>query len=280
MMRIPTVYGVIERRILVNYRVRRDVLARVLPAPFEPKVVADDWGMVGICLIRLKEIRPRFWPARWGIWSENAAHRMAVQWRVGDEWREGVYIPRRDTSSWLNHWAGGRIFPGVHYRAEFGVEEVDGRYDVGLVSEDGETRMRVVGEVVDAWPRGSLFETVAEASAFFEAGSLGYSATKKAGCFDGLTLHTEAWAVAPMRVLEVSSSYFEDRERFPEGAIEFDCALLMEDIPHEWRGEEMLKRDLINDDELLTGARTLRERTADYQIDDGTLTEAKNEGRL
>lgn len=40
-MRIPVVRGVIERRILVNYRVDPEVLAPLLPSPFRPKLYAD-----------------------------------------------------------------------------------------------------------------------------------------------------------------------------------------------------------------------------------------------
>src|SRR5439155_782844 len=58
-MPIPVIRGVIDRRILVNYRVDPDVLARILPQPFRPKLV-NGMGMAGVCLIRLKHIRPRF----------------------------------------------------------------------------------------------------------------------------------------------------------------------------------------------------------------------------
>src|SRR4051812_10887646 len=78
-MQIPVIRGVIDRRILVNYRVDPDVLARLLPSPFRPKLVKGV-GMAGVCLIRLKHIRPRFLPAFLGISSENAAHRIAVEW--------------------------------------------------------------------------------------------------------------------------------------------------------------------------------------------------------
>ena len=37
-MKIPVVRGVIDRRILVNFRVDLEVLARVLPRPFRPKL--------------------------------------------------------------------------------------------------------------------------------------------------------------------------------------------------------------------------------------------------
>src|SRR4051812_7364954 len=78
-MQIPVIRGVIDRRILVNYQVDLAVLARLLPAPFRPKVV-HGVGMVGICLIRLKKVRPTFLPGWLGIASENAAHRTAVEW--------------------------------------------------------------------------------------------------------------------------------------------------------------------------------------------------------
>src|SRR5436305_8499561 len=100
-MKIPVIRGIIDRRILVNYHVDPDVLTPLLPAPFRPKVV-HGVGMVGICLIRLKRLRPTFLPAWLGISSENAAHRVAVEWDDGGGVREGVYIRRRDTSSRIN----------------------------------------------------------------------------------------------------------------------------------------------------------------------------------
>lgn len=61
-MGLPVIRGVIDRRILVNYRVDPGVLAPLLPAPFRPKVI-HGVGMVGICLIGLKKIRPSFLPS-------------------------------------------------------------------------------------------------------------------------------------------------------------------------------------------------------------------------
>src|SRR5262245_6072607 len=97
-MRIPTIKGLIDRRILVNYRADPDVLKALLPLPFRPKLV-NGFGMAGVCLIRLKHIRPSYLPSIFGISSENAAHRIAVEWDQDDELCEGVFIPRRDTSS-------------------------------------------------------------------------------------------------------------------------------------------------------------------------------------
>lgn len=235
-MNIPVVRGLIERRILVNYRVEPEALAAQLPAPFRPHLLHGA-AMVGICLIRLKQVRPVGVPAWLGIGSENAAHRMAVEWPQQDRTRQGVYVQRRDTSSRFNAWAGGRLFPGLHQHATFQVQESPDLLDVSLQSDDGETRVSVRGRPTDRLPSTSAFATLEEASTFFEAGSLGYSATNDPARFQGLELRSFKWRVEPLEVEQVRSSFFEDRSRFPHGSIRFDSALLMRNIPHEWHGK-------------------------------------------
>jgi hypothetical protein len=238
-MQIPIIRGIIDRRILVNFRVDAAVLARLLPAPFRPKVV-NGAGMAGVCLIRLRDIRPRFLPSFLGISSENAAHRVAVEWDQGGNTREGVFIPRRDASSRLNTLAGGRLFPGVHHHAAFQVQEHDAHYRIELDSDDRHTRLLVEGHVAHELPPTSLFGSLKEASDFFERGSLGYSVTATPGQFDGLELRSFNWQVQPLAVERVESSFFENRALFPGGSVAFDCALLMRGVEHEWHGRGRL----------------------------------------
>jgi hypothetical protein len=118
-MRLPTIEGVIRRRILVNFRVDPEVMQAQLPPPFHPKL-QQGHAIAGICSVRLEAMRPRGFPAVLGVASENAAHRVAVVWETADgQRREGVFIPRRDTGSLLNHLGGGRIFPGESHRARW-----------------------------------------------------------------------------------------------------------------------------------------------------------------
>ncbi len=235
-MKIPVIRGVIDRRILVNYHVDPTVLASLLPAPFRPKII-HGFGMVGICLIRLKRVRPAFLPSWLGISSENAAHRTAVEWDEGGTVREGVYVRRRDTNSRLNSLAGGRLFPGIHHHAKFTVKESADCFDVALRSDDGVNSMSVRGRRTDQLPTSSVFDSLEESSAFFQAGSLGYSATSDPSRFHGLELRCLSWRVEPLEAEEVRSSFFEDVSLFPKGSIAFDCALLMRRIAHEWRGK-------------------------------------------
>ena len=232
-MRPPELQGLIRRRMLVNFRADPEVVRRLLPAPFKPTLHAGH-ALVGICLIRLEAIRPTGWPAWCGLSSENAAHRIAVEWEEVGARREGVFIPRRHTASRLNQLAGGRVFPGEHLAANFHVADADGAVRLRMQAEDGRTTVEVVGRETDALPPGSCFASVADSSAFFAAGSVGYSANHRGARADGLELVTEQWTVRPLLVETVTSSFFDDRSVFPAGSVRFDHALIMRDIPHRW----------------------------------------------
>lgn len=236
-MRVPKVHGLIRRRLLVNFRVDPEVIRRQLPPRFQPKLQAG-YAIGGICLIRLEDIRPKRFPRLLGLSSENAAHRIAVAWETESGAREGVFIPRRDTGSLINHLAGGRLFPGEHHRATFDVAEEDDQIHLRMQSADGEVQIEIRGTVGRALPDGSVFASIAEASAFFEGGSLGYSATAAGNRLDGVTLKTERWVVEPLTIDHVYSSYFADASRFPAGSIAFDCALIMRNIAHEWEAAD------------------------------------------
>jgi hypothetical protein len=239
-VRIPEIHGLIERRILITYRVDPVVARSLLPEEFEPRLVRG-FAVAGICLIRLSGVRPVYWPARLGLSSENAAHRFAVTWRDGLELLEGVYIPRRDTSSHLNTFLGGRVFPGLHHYAQFRVRESADYLHVAMTSDDQRVDLAINAHTTEEWQSG-LFDSLGEASNFFRTGSRGYSPAAAAKAYEGLDLRCDHWHVDPLEVRQIRSSYFDDTRLFPAGSAEFDCALLMRDIPHRWIGLRNLAR--------------------------------------
>ncbi|WP_118975429.1 DUF2071 domain-containing protein [Taibaiella koreensis] len=233
-MKPPTLLGLIDRRILVNFTVDPGIVAGMLPGPFRPKTYKNK-AIIGICLIRLKHIRPKGFPAFTGIASENGAHRIAVEWDEGNVVREGVYIPRRDTASRLNAWLGGRLFPGRHHLAQFRVEEGGDRYQVAFTSADG-AHMAIDAQETTSLSPSSVFETLPCCSSFFEQGACGYS--PNGTTFEGMKLTIPAWQVRPLRVSSVYVSLFEDESLFPKGSVVFDNALIMTGMASEWRALE------------------------------------------
>src|SRR5260221_7219773 len=227
-MYIPTLQGTIDRRLLVNYRVDPDSLQKLLPDPFRPKRI-HGMGIAGICLIRLKQLRPRALPALLGFSSENAAHRIAVEWEEHGQHREGVYIPRRDTSSQFNILIGGILFPGVHHHASFQVREEDEFFSVHLASDDGESRVTVEAHVASHLPEHSIFASLEEASAFFEHGSRGYSVTREAGRIESLELRFSTLHVAPLPAAKAQAKFFYDPPRWPSALAAIHCGPLRSD---------------------------------------------------
>ncbi len=233
-MRLPVIQGLIKRRLLVNFRADPETVQRFLPKPFRPKLHHNQ-AMVGICLIRLEQVRPAGMPSALGVSSENAAHRMAVEWTEGTgKLREGVFIPRRDTNSLLNHLVGGRIFPGEHQSAFFSITDAGGQIEYSMKAKDGSVSVHMNGADADALPKTSCFGSLKEASAFFERGNLGYSVTREPRRLDGLELRMPDWNLRPLAVKEVQSSFFDNLQNFPKGSVQFDHALVMRDLPHEW----------------------------------------------
>ncbi|SFI26055.1 DUF2071 domain-containing protein [Halpernia frigidisoli] len=233
MIKIPTIHGFIDRRILINYTADPEVVKKIIPHPFRPKLYKNK-AIVGICLIRLKNIKPKGLPDFLGINSENAAHRIAVEWDENGKTKSGIYIPRRDTSLKLNTLAGGRIFPGKHHFANFNVLQKDNSYHVAFKSSD-ETEISVDAQETNLFPNDSIFNNLENASKFFEEGDLGFSPNKEK--LEGLRLKVYNWKATSLKVSNVKSSFFYNEEIFPKGSVNFDHALLMKNIEHEWKLE-------------------------------------------
>lgn len=237
-MTIPTIAGIIRRRILLNYRVVPDVAGAMIPERFRPKLVGG-FAVAGICLIRLEQIRPKGLPKFFGISSENSAHRIAVEWEDdAGHACEGVFVPRRDTDSRLNAMAGGRLFPGVHHLSRFLVNDQDGFISLQVTaSDDAEALVDLEVREAESFPNTSVFASLSEASEFFEAGCIGYSPRPDSCKLDGLLLQVDDWQVSPLTIAHARSAFFDDRSIFPAQSIELDHALLMRNIAHEWHSE-------------------------------------------
>lgn len=237
-MRIPRIKGLIKRRILANFRADPQITQRLLPPVFRPKLQGDH-AIVGVCLIRLENIRPIGIPGFPGVSSENAAHRIGVTWKdANGEDREGVYILRRDTGSLFNHLTGGRFFPGEHAQAKSAVDFQGDALEFKMESLDGLSDIQLSGAKSGRIPEDSCFRDISRASEFFRGGDTGFSVTKDPCRLDGLVLETTRWAVSALDVTHFESRFYSDPMRFPPGTLRFDNALLMENTEHEWRSTD------------------------------------------
>ncbi|MCA9395410.1 MAG: DUF2071 domain-containing protein [Candidatus Omnitrophica bacterium] len=227
--------GVIDHRILLNYRIDPAVMQRNLPEGFTA-VTVKGYAIGGICQVSLSKMRPDCLPAC-GSSSHNAAHRIAVSTAYG----EGVFVPRRDTDSWLNTFSGGRLFPGTYSLAKFAVSVDGDSYTVDIVNAQEETLMAVTADIGQDLPADSVFGSVTEASDFFARGNIGWSPNGRGDGFDAVELTTVNWNMKPLTVRRQYSAYFCDETIFPAGSVTFDCGLIMRGINHSWVSREHLR---------------------------------------
>lgn len=237
-MKMPVLDGWIDRRILVNYRVKPEVVKSLLPSHLEPLVV-NGYASAGICLLRLKDVGIAHSPLLLRITSENAAHRFLVKFREGERVMPGVYIPRRDTDSKLNVLLAGKLLSWPHFLARFQSQEEGGKYAVQMQSRDGYATVSVEAHHSTIFSKDSMFDSLDQASTCFKDYCVGISPSFQPDRFKFIRLETKTWSVQPLRVSKLSSSYFEDRSIFPEGSIQFDNALLMQGIQHRWLEERV-----------------------------------------
>ncbi|OHV29850.1 hypothetical protein CC117_28310 [Parafrankia colletiae] len=217
----------------MNYRVDPGAVASLLPPPLRPQLV-NGWAVAGICLIRLGQARPSWLPGAFGLRSENAAHRVAVEWDDERGPVAGVYIPRRDSGSAVNVLVGGWLAPLRQHPASFDVRETRQSVHVAYTSRDRLTHVSVDVRSAEKFQGSALFGGLDQASEFFRQGSVGYSPGLRAGRLEGLELKTDAWRVQPVEIEAVSSSFFDDPERFSPGSATLDHALLMRDVRATW----------------------------------------------
>jgi len=104
------------------------------------------------------------------------------------------------------HSLGDGLFPGKHYLAKFNVKESEGNYHIDYTSSDN-TSIAIDAKEAKEFSPDSIFNTLENASDFFEKGTDGYS--PNGDKFEGMKLHAYKWGVKPLEVLSVKSSFFE-----------------------------------------------------------------------
>lgn len=143
-----SITGQITSRLLVNALIDPVEAAAVLPPGLRPHVV-DGATVVGCCLLEIEQVRPSWVPSAAGVSIRAAAHRISVAWDNADGSHVGVYVPVRHTDSRLAVIAGGRLFPGVHRRADLNLAQIQGslRWSVRVPGAPGfGLRVAVVDE--------------------------------------------------------------------------------------------------------------------------------------
>jgi hypothetical protein len=202
-----------------------------LPAPFRPRLVHGS-AVGGLCFLRLRNLRVAGIPAP-GVTTENVAHRFAVIREDLDGPAPCVFIPRRDTSSQVAAWLGGRLVEGELNHATFDVTDSERQLAI-RVEASGGYRVEVSARPASE-PASTLFSSLEEESSFYQDAAVAYSPNQRRRTVEAVELDGERWSGTPMAVGHFRSSFFDDERHFPRGSWELDSAMVVRNVRASWR---------------------------------------------
>ena len=133
---------------LVNFRCEPTTLSRILPKPFRPKLVKG-WGMAGICLIRLGNVKPAFFPGDLGFNSENA---LASYVKVHDDPKAQAQAVEQKGDVKAAFASAAKT-----YKAEF---HSDYGYHAQMEPMNAVVRINEAGDKVEVWEGSQSPDTI------------------------------------------------------------------------------------------------------------------------
>jgi hypothetical protein len=223
------VRGVIERRLLIAYRLDPDVAQGLLPLPFRPRLI-NGYAVAAVVLARLARLRPAGLPTTLGLTRECAAHALAVEWRTGHTLHTGAYVLHRDSAA----ADGPRLAPRLRRAAQFTVDERTDGLQITYRSADRSTQVNVDVSLAAGLTGSALFPDLRAAARFFEPDGEGVATGAWVPRRRGLRLTATDGALSAANVRIATSSILADPVVFPPGSLHLDSALLLRDVAVAW----------------------------------------------
>ena len=224
----------IQKQILINYRVSPDALQNFLPESLQP-FIYKNWAHAGICLLNTKKLNSDWLPN----WIRNNSWYVAHYFIVSKDEQPACYIPRNDTSSFLNLLTGSRILAGSTKMAKIEVCDDQHQLNIQVKSKDKTFSIDYRGIRSQNLPDSSVFANLREATEFFNHEKCQYSHKLKSYSSKGPSTMDEDWNVTPLATSSSTSTLFE--AIFPAESYEFDHAICMENTQTDWLNETNLQ---------------------------------------
>lgn len=222
---------VFRRCLLLNYALKPEALAAVLPAGVEP----DVWhGRAWLSVVAgdLRRMRPAGVPPALGVTYRQIVYRAVV--RCGG--RRGVYFLRSDADSAIMNVGGNLMSFFRFHRADIAWTEDDLGLRVRVGSRDGTADLDLaLGSGDEAGlPRGSAFGDLAEAKGCLVELYTAFHPRAHQGRVDVVRIRREDWRLTLPPVLEARCAYLDGTGPFPAGGAALDSVFAVRDLPYHW----------------------------------------------
>lgn len=240
MKRLAQATGVLENTVLLNFRTDAEVLRRLLPSPFEPRLV-DGYGMVGILLFTMKDLTCETTMGFPSPPSDHVLYRIAVSWKQGGRTFHGMYLLRHEVNTRLPVRQRRRgLFPVVGIPVRWHKVSDSGSIEWTLKSKT-KTKLHIKAKLSSCFSGGSVFGSLEEASDFFATERAAIAPRFQKSIFSNTHFLPLKWPVQPLFVNHLTTDVDQLQNLFPAGQIFFDSGLIWPKVPCKWQqGREIL----------------------------------------
>ncbi|MDP5170606.1 MAG: DUF2071 domain-containing protein [Bacteroidia bacterium] len=254
MKRLTQATGILEDMVLLNFRTDAEVLRRLLPQPFEPRLV-DGFGLVGILLFRMRDLECETTMGLPSPPSEHVLYRIAVSWQQGARTHHGMYILRHEVNAKLPIQQRRRgLFPVAGRPVRWIRRPWAGSFEWTIKTKN-RLRLKVGGKFSKKFPGESVFESLDNASDFFARERSVVAPRYQKSIFTSTHFLPLHWSIKPLHIHTLQTDFSQLENLFPKGMIFFDSGLIWPQMPCRWqKGHEILaSRPFIDD--LLSASR-------------------------
>ena len=227
---IPPVRARLAERLIFNFRLPPEAMARLLPEPWLAPQVVNGFGIASFCMLDLRGITVAPLPTALGLPSISCAPRFGVVDLSASPPQPAVYVTERWSSSAFGSWFTSLGFSAPHPHARATWQRTGDAAQVSVVS-------RRRGPVVSARVRraetfrSAAFESAAAFAAFLAEGVSSYGLSRYPGRLTKVDLHKADNTYTPLAVDELDGPVI--REWQAAGGV-FDSAFRTSGGRYEW----------------------------------------------
>ncbi len=240
MKRLAQATGILEDTILLNFRTDVEVVKRLLPSPFEPRLV-DGFGLVGILLFKMRDLECERNIGLPTFSSEHVLYRIAVTWQQGGRRYHGMYILRHEVNTRLPIRQTRRgLFPLAAIPVTWRRMPWSGSFEWTLKNRN-RLRLEIGARLSRKFPVESVFESLEAASDFFARERAAVAPRYQKTVFANTHFLPLNWSLKPLHIHQLKTDFSQLENLFPKGSIFFDSGLIWLQMPCRWQeGPEIL----------------------------------------
>jgi hypothetical protein len=206
---IPPVRARLAERLIFNFRLSPEAMARFLPAPWLVPQVVNGFGIASFCMLHLRGITVAPLSTTFGLVSMSCAPRYAVMDLKKTPPCPAVFVTQRWSSSAFGSWFTSLGFSAPHPYARTTWKKTDDSIHVSAVNRQRERIISVRVRPADSF-QSQLFATANNFASFIASGVSSYGLSRYPGQLTKVDLHKTDNTYTPLSVDELDGPVIQE----------------------------------------------------------------------